>query len=63
VVWGEAAEALDQQLRKGARVQVEGKFKTREWTDRENNLRTTTELVARQVRFLDLDGTEMDQAA
>jgi single-strand DNA-binding protein len=55
VVWGEAAEAVGQQLRKGARVQVEGKFKTREWTDRENNLRTTKELVARDVRFLDAE--------
>jgi single-strand DNA-binding protein len=52
VVWGEAAEVLGQQLRKGAKVQVEGKFKTREWTDSENNLRTTKELVARDVRFL-----------
>lgn len=52
VVWGEAAEALGQQLRKGARVEVEGKFKTREWTDRENNLRTTRELVAKDVRFV-----------
>lgn len=54
VAWGETAEVLSELLQKGARVSVEGKFKTREWTDRENNLRTTTELVARNVRFLDL---------
>jgi single-stranded DNA-binding protein len=41
------------QLERGALVSVEGRFKAREWTDRENNLHTTTELVARVVRFLD----------
>lgn len=53
VAWGQTAETIGQQLSQGARVSVVGKFKTREWTDRQNNLRTTTELVARQVDFLD----------
>lgn len=53
VAWGETAESLSALLEKGARVSVQGSFKTREWVDRENNLRTTTELVARQVQFLD----------
>lgn len=53
VAWGETAESLSAQIEKGARVSVEGRFKTREWVDRDNNLRTTTELVARQVNFLD----------
>lgn len=54
VAWGDTARSLGELLEKGARVSVEGKFKTREWTDKENNLRTTTELVARNVRFLDV---------
>jgi Single-strand binding protein family len=53
VVWDETAQSVGERLRKGARVLVEGRFRTREWTDKENNLRTTTELVARHVRFLD----------
>jgi single-strand DNA-binding protein len=53
VVWGEAAQVIGEQLRQGAQVQVEGKFKTREWTDRENRLHTTTDLVARDVLFVD----------
>jgi primosomal replication protein N len=61
VVWGEAAETVGQFLRKGAQVQVEGKLKTREWTDREDRLHTTTELVARSVRFV--DGPENAMAA
>jgi single-strand DNA-binding protein len=53
VAWDHTAQAVSQLLRQGARVAVEGKFRTREWTDRENNLHTTTELVAQQVQFLD----------
>jgi single-strand DNA-binding protein len=59
VVWGAAARAVGEQLRKGARVHVEGRFKTREWTDSENFLHTTTELVARDVRFLDAPAEAM----
>ena len=54
VAWGDIARSIAEPLQKGARVSVEGKFKTREWTDKENNLRTTTELIARNVRFLDV---------
>ena len=54
VAWGDTARSIGDLLEKGARVSVEGKFKTHEWTDKENNLRTTTELVAHNVRFLDV---------
>lgn len=60
VVWGEAAEAVGRRLRRGALVSVEGNLKTREWTDSEDRLHTTTELVAREVRFLD---TAQDRVA
>jgi len=63
VVWGEAALALAEQLRKGARVSVEGRLKTREWFDRDNNLHVTTELVAREVRFLDMVQTGFSLSA
>lgn len=53
VAWGETVDSLSAQLEKGVRVSVQGRFKTREWVDRESNRRTTTELVARQVNFLD----------
>lgn len=54
VAWEETARSLSEFLQKGARVSVEGKFRTREWIDKENNLRSTTEVVARSVHFLDL---------
>jgi single-strand DNA-binding protein len=62
VVW-EAGQSLSQELRKGARVSVEGKVKTREWFDKQNNPHTTTELVAREVRFLDTPGSGTVQHA
>lgn len=54
VTWDKTAQLVSELIATGARVSVEGKYKTREWTDSENNLRSTTELVARQVDFLDL---------
>jgi single-strand DNA-binding protein len=52
VVWGKVAELCGQYLAKGREVCVEGKLQTREWTDRDSNKRTTTEVVATQVTFL-----------
>lgn len=54
VAWEDIARSVGDFLEKGARVSVEGKFKTREWIDRKNNPHTTTELVAHDVRFLDV---------
>ncbi len=59
VVWGDAAQSVGERLCKGAQVQVEGKLKTREWTDSENHLHTVTELVTRDVRFLDAAENEV----
>lgn len=52
VVWGKQGERCDQYLRKGSLVFVEGKYRSREWEDREGNKRKTWELVARLVKFL-----------
>ena len=37
---------------KGRQVFIEGKIQTRQWDDRDGNKRYTTEIVARDVRFL-----------
>jgi single-strand DNA-binding protein len=52
VVWGKVAELCGQYLNKGREVCTEGKLQTREWTDRDNNKRYTTEIVADRVHFL-----------
>ena len=51
--WGKLAELCAKYLGKGSKVYVEGKLKTRSWEDQEGNKRYTTEVVAREVKFLD----------
>ena len=45
VVYGGAVDAVGKMLRKGDRVMVEGRIATRNFTDREGNDRTVTEIV------------------
>jgi single-strand DNA-binding protein len=52
-VWDELAETVSPGLMKGTRVYVEGRLIHRQWIDRENKPRTSTEVVASDVRFLD----------
>ena len=47
---------VSQYLSKGSQVYVEGRMQTREWQDREGQRRFTTEVVARDVQFLDRRG-------
>lgn len=52
VVWGKLAELCGQYLSKGRQAYVEGRLQTREWMDKENTKRYTTEIVAQSVQFL-----------
>jgi single-strand DNA-binding protein len=52
VVWGKQAEIASEYLRKGRQVYIEGSLQTREWTDREGNKRTTTEIRAQRLQLL-----------
>jgi len=52
VVWGKQAETCGQYLSKGRQVYVEGSIRTRSYDDKDGNKRYTTEIVARDVRFL-----------
>ena len=56
VAWAKLAELVSQYLSKGSQVYVEGRMQTREWQDREGQRRFTTEVVARDVQFLDRRG-------
>lgn len=46
VVFGRMAEVIQQYVRKGARIFIEGKLQTRKWTDKQGAERYTTEIVA-----------------
>jgi len=57
VVWDKLAELCGRFLHKGSKVYVEGRIQTREYTDREGNRKWSTEIVARDVVFLDPKGS------
>lgn len=52
VVWGKLAELCQQYLAKGRQVYLEGRLQTRQWQDKENQTRYTTEIQAQTVQFL-----------
>ena len=52
-VWGDRAERAAENLRKGNRVFVEGRFKTREFEGRDGQKRTSLEITADTVMGLD----------
>lgn len=52
VVWGTLGETCGEHIEKGSRVYLEGKIKTRKWQDQSGNDRYTTEIIAKEVKFL-----------
>lgn len=56
VVWGRSGENCAKYLSKGSMVYVEGSMRYRDWTDKEGNKRTTAEVTANTVQFLDRKG-------
>lgn len=52
VVWNRQADLCKRFLAKGRQVYVEGKLRTREWSDRDGNKRHSTEVIASQIVFL-----------
>jgi single-strand DNA-binding protein len=48
-VWGNQAERTAENLRKGSRVYVEGRFRTREWEAQDGTKRTALEVTADNV--------------
>jgi single-strand DNA-binding protein len=52
VLWRGLATVAEKYLKKGMKVYIEGKIKTRSWTDENNQTRYTTEVVADQMTML-----------
>ena len=55
-VWGQQAENVSTRVRRGARVFVEGRLATREWTNQAGVTRTSLEVTA--YRVINLTGRE-----
>ena len=53
VAWGQTGERAAENLRKGAKVYVEGRIQTRQWEDQTGAKRYTTELIADRVTSLE----------
>jgi len=52
VLWRGLAEVAESYLKKGNSIFIEGKIKTRDWTDKDGNKRYTTEIVADNMVML-----------
>lgn len=59
-LWRGLAETVDRYVRKGSQLYIEGRLRTREWTDRDNNKRYATEILADEMKLL---GRRSDSSA
>jgi single-strand DNA-binding protein len=50
--FGKLAEIMGKYLKKGSLVYIEGKIKTRKWTDKDGIERYATEIIADQMQML-----------
>jgi single-strand DNA-binding protein len=51
VLWGRQAEIAGQYLKKGATVLIEGRLRTRSWTDKTGQQKRTTEIMAERLQL------------
>lgn len=52
VAFGRLAEICGEYLGKGSKVYIEGRLQTRKWEDSEGVSRSTTEIIARDMKML-----------
>lgn len=53
VLWRGLADITEKYVKKGSLLYIEGKIKTREWTDKDGNKRYNMEIVADTMQMLD----------
>ncbi|RKY99792.1 MAG: single-stranded DNA-binding protein [Candidatus Hydrothermota bacterium] len=61
VTWGDLAERCKDRLQKGSPVIVQGRLRSREWTNNMGQKRTTFEIVAYRVQFLEKAGALVEE--
>lgn len=52
VLWRGLAEVADKYVRKGSQVFIEGRIRTREWTDKEGGKRYSTDIIGDTMKLL-----------
>lgn len=64
VAWGQPADVCERFVHKGTQLYIEGRLRTRSWTDQTGNKRYTTEINVDTLQLLgrrDSDGGSYDQ--
>ena len=51
-LWRGLADVADRYVRKGSQLYIEGRLRTREWTDKDNIKRYSTEILADDMKLL-----------
>ena len=59
-LWRGLADVVDKYVHKGSQLYIEGRLRTREWMDKDNNKRYTTEILADTMNLL---GRRSDNSA
>ena len=61
VMWDKAAETAERYIRKGAKLYIEGKLRTRIWEDRSTIKHYVTEIIVEQFDILSRPTTQTPQ--
>lgn len=61
VAWARLAERASETLSKGSPVIIEGTLQSRTWKDKEENTRTSVEIVANRIQNLEREAQEGDR--
>lgn len=62
VLWRKTAEIVQQYVKKGSKLYIEGSLKTRKWQDQNGQDRYSTEIVARDMQMLDSPNGQQPQS-
>jgi single-strand DNA-binding protein len=52
VAWDRLADVVGKYAKKGDLIYVEGRLRTRKWTDKSGNERDTTEIIAERIQLI-----------
>ena len=62
-LFGKLAEIAGQYLRKGSKVYLEGSLRTQTWQTPEGQTRSRTEIIAKEMQFLDAKGASQSDTS
>lgn len=62
-LWRGLADVVDRYVNKGSQIYIEGRLRTREWTDKDNNKRYSTEILADDMKLLGRRGDNQSSGA